>query len=202
MRSLLRELEGEADLVIVDTAAALAVGDALPLFQTVSGVAMIVRMNRSSRAAVRRLQKVIASAGGTVMGVVATSAGSTTYGYGESYYQTQNGSGTASEPVDASRRSAVRPRRPPKRARHPRRAGRSWSQCSWHPSRARAGASRGARPAGAPAPSWFPPVAPVPSYVPPTAPAPWSVARAAPAPPPATAAPLGDGACRMRLSGR
>jgi capsular exopolysaccharide synthesis family protein len=85
MQTLLRELEGEADLVIVDTAAALAVGDALPLFRTVSGVAMIVRMNRSSRAAVRRLHKVIASAGGTVMGVVATGTVSAAGGYGRGY---------------------------------------------------------------------------------------------------------------------
>ena len=85
MQTLLRELEGEADLVIVDTAAALAVGDALPLFRTVSGVAMIVRMNRSSRASVRRLQKVISSAGGTVMGVVSTGTASAAGGYGRGY---------------------------------------------------------------------------------------------------------------------
>jgi succinoglycan biosynthesis transport protein ExoP len=94
MRTLLRELEGQADLVIVDTAAALAVSDALPLLRSVSGVVMIVRMNRSSRAAVRRLQKVIASASGTVMGVVATGRVSAT-GYGSaydySYAQSQDG---------------------------------------------------------------------------------------------------------------
>ena len=100
MRALLRQLEGEADLVIVDTPAALVVSDALPLLQSVSGVVMIVRMNRSSRAAVRRLQKVISSAGGRLMGVVATGSVKTAGGYGNRYgyyyNSNQNGRGSRS----------------------------------------------------------------------------------------------------------
>jgi len=87
MRALLSQLEQQADLVIVDTAATLAVSDSLPLIQAATGIVMIVRMNRSSRSAVRRLQKVITSAHGAVMGVVATGTSSVTYGYGgEKYY--------------------------------------------------------------------------------------------------------------------
>jgi capsular exopolysaccharide synthesis family protein len=94
MRTLLRELEQQADLVIVDTAATLAVSDSLPLIQAASGIVMIVRMNRSSRAAVRRLQKVIAATHGTIMGVVATGTSSVGYGYGgDGYYVSENGSG-------------------------------------------------------------------------------------------------------------
>ena len=94
MRTLLSELEQQADLVIVDTAATLAVSDSLPLIQAASGIVMIVRMNRSSRAAVRRLQKVIAATHGTIMGVVATGASSVTYGYGgDGYYVSENGDG-------------------------------------------------------------------------------------------------------------
>jgi len=85
MRDLLRRLEQRADLVVVDTPAALSVSDALPLVQAASGVAIIVRMNRSSRAAVRRLQKVIDSTHGRVIGIVATGfaapAGAYNYGY-------------------------------------------------------------------------------------------------------------------------
>lgn len=93
MRALLSELEGRSDLVIIDTAATLAVSDSLPLIQAASGLVMIVRMNRSSRAAVRRLQKVIASTHGTVMGTVATGTGAVMYGYGgDNYYET-GGSG-------------------------------------------------------------------------------------------------------------
>lgn len=94
MMAVLRELEGQADLVIVDTAAALAVSDALPLLQTASGVVLIVRMNRSSRAAVRRLQKVIASSHGHVLGVVATGIASTAAGYDKYGYYAQNGKGS------------------------------------------------------------------------------------------------------------
>ncbi len=94
MRRLLHELENQADLVIIDTAATLAVSDSLPLIQAASGIVMIVRMNRSSRAGVRRLQKVIASTRGTVKGLVVTGSASITYGYGGyAYHQTQNGNG-------------------------------------------------------------------------------------------------------------
>jgi capsular exopolysaccharide synthesis family protein len=85
MRELVTRLEGEYDLVIIDTAAALAVSDSIPLVQTASGIAVIVRMNRSSSAAVRRLQKVIAEAEGNPMGVVATGQATPTGRYGRYY---------------------------------------------------------------------------------------------------------------------
>jgi Mrp family chromosome partitioning ATPase len=89
MERLLHELESEADLVIVDSAAALAVSDALPLLRWTSGVVLIARLNRSTRAGIRRLQKIITSANGTLLGVVATGApnrsGYDGYGYGYGY---------------------------------------------------------------------------------------------------------------------
>jgi receptor protein-tyrosine kinase len=93
MRRIVRELESQADLVILDTVAALAVSDALPLFRAVSGCVVIVRMNRSSRAAVRRLETLIASAHGTVLGFAATGSGAAAGGY--AYYPyAQDGRGT------------------------------------------------------------------------------------------------------------
>ncbi len=50
MRELVHQLEGQADLVIVDTVASLAVSDSLPLLQAVSGSVVVVRMSRTSRA--------------------------------------------------------------------------------------------------------------------------------------------------------
>jgi Mrp family chromosome partitioning ATPase len=85
MRAVLSALEARADLVVVDTAAALAVSDAMPLIQTASGVVMIVRMNRSSRAAVRRLQRVVLSSRAPVLGVVATGTTMTAAGYSDYY---------------------------------------------------------------------------------------------------------------------
>ncbi len=90
MRRIVRKLEGHADLVIIDSVAALAVSDALPLLRSVSGCLVIARMNRSSRAAVKRLQKMVGSAHGTVLGVVVTGSGAAMGGYA-SYRYTENG---------------------------------------------------------------------------------------------------------------
>lgn len=83
MRSLLKTLEEHADFVVIDTAAMLAVSDALPVVQHASGVVVVARMNRSSGAAVRRMQKVMTSVGGNVLGVVATGSGPASAGYGD-----------------------------------------------------------------------------------------------------------------------
>lgn len=82
---VLTELEGQSDLVVIDSAAALAVSDTLPLLQAASGVVLIARLNRSTKSAVRRLQQVITAASGTILGVVVTGAsarGGFEYGYG------------------------------------------------------------------------------------------------------------------------
>jgi capsular exopolysaccharide synthesis family protein len=83
MQSILRELESDSDLVIVDTPAALAVSDPLPLMREVSGVVIIARMNRSTKQTIRRLKNMIESAHGHIVGVVATGA---TAGPGYSHY--------------------------------------------------------------------------------------------------------------------
>lgn len=82
---VLTELEGESDLVVVDSAAALAVSDTLPLLQAASGVVLVARLNRSTKPAVRRLQQVITAASGTILGVVVTGSSAREgyeYGYG------------------------------------------------------------------------------------------------------------------------
>lgn len=86
VRPLLSELESNADLVILDTAAALAVSDTIPLLQQVSGIVVVVRMNESSIGAVRRLKKVIDSSHATVLGVVATGIEPGPGEYGQYYY--------------------------------------------------------------------------------------------------------------------
>ncbi len=112
MRALLQQLERHADLVIVDTPAALAVSDALPLLPAVSGVVMVVRMNQSSRAAVRRLQKVLFAAGATVVGVVATAStpGSGEYSGASGYYGVQNHGGHRLRSLVRRRRRHAAPR--------------------------------------------------------------------------------------------
>ncbi len=90
MRELVGILESQADLVVIDTPAALAVSDAVPLMQNVSGVVLISRMNRSSRDTIRRLQKIITAAHGQLLGTVATgvSSGPGYEKYSQAYYGT------------------------------------------------------------------------------------------------------------------
>jgi succinoglycan biosynthesis transport protein ExoP len=88
MRNLIYTLEEQADLVIIDTPAALAVSDAVPLMQNVSGIVLVARMNRSSRDTIRRLHKIIVSAHGRLLGTVATgvTAGPGYEKYSQAYY--------------------------------------------------------------------------------------------------------------------
>jgi capsular exopolysaccharide synthesis family protein len=82
MRTLLAELSEQVDMVVIDTPGLLAVSDAIPLFSQVDGSVLVSRLNRTPKDAVRRAKQVIASAGGTVLGGVATGAhGGGIYGY-------------------------------------------------------------------------------------------------------------------------
>lgn len=76
MQRTLRDLEAQSDIVVIDTPAALAVSDPLPLMGSVSGVVLVARMNNSTRETIRRLQRMIVSAHGQLLGVVATGVAS------------------------------------------------------------------------------------------------------------------------------
>jgi capsular exopolysaccharide synthesis family protein len=105
---VLRQLEEENDLVIVDTPAALAVSDPVPLMRTVSGVVIVARMNHSTRQMVRRLRKIIDQAHGRLLGVVATgvSAGPGYEHYYPKYYATNGANGSRKGKLTLGRRSS------------------------------------------------------------------------------------------------
>jgi capsular exopolysaccharide synthesis family protein len=88
MQELVRELESSADVVIIDSPAALAVSDSVPLMKAVTGVVLVARMNQSDQGTVARLRRIIENAHGNLLGVVATGVSSGTgYGhYTRSYY--------------------------------------------------------------------------------------------------------------------
>ncbi|MHB1569152.1 MAG: tyrosine-protein kinase domain-containing protein [Solirubrobacteraceae bacterium] len=130
MLDLLTRLESETDVVIVDTAAALAVGDSLPVVQRASGVVMIVRMSRSAAGAVKRLHKVVDSAHGSMLGVVATGSSAFAGGYEYAYDYYQSGNGHA--PHGALARLRMRLARQPRATR--RRASSPASTAPRHPS--------------------------------------------------------------------
>lgn len=88
MRNLLTELSEQVDMVVVDTPGLLAVSDAIPLFSQVGGSVIVSRLGRTPTDALRRARSVIESAGGGVLGSVATGAhAGGLYGYyGYGYY--------------------------------------------------------------------------------------------------------------------
>ncbi len=96
MVELMHRLEQQSDLVIIDTPAALAVSDALPLLQAGSGAVLVARMDRSTREAVRRLQRVVTKADGEFLGTVATgvTSGNRYTGYEYEVYRSSNGHGS------------------------------------------------------------------------------------------------------------
>ena len=121
MTRLLEKLAGSCDLLIVDSTPLLTVSDSLPLVDVVSGVVLIARVNETSKDAVKRLQSVIANAGGTVLGSVVTGTASTALygGYGYGYNQHGSTNGAARGALPPARPPAARPRAeaPPARAR-------------------------------------------------------------------------------------
>jgi len=93
MRALVVEAESHCDLVIIDSPAALAVSDPVPLMRQVSGVMLVARMSSSTRETVGRLQRLVQSAGGVAVGVVATGVKpGLGYEYYSPKYYTSNGS--------------------------------------------------------------------------------------------------------------
>jgi tyrosine-protein kinase len=91
MRSLLVQLREEADIVVIDTPPLLAVSDAIPLQEQVSGTVLVARMDHTSRDHVRKASALISTAGGRLLGFVATGVqlggvgGLDAYGYGYGY---------------------------------------------------------------------------------------------------------------------
>jgi non-specific protein-tyrosine kinase len=99
MRRVLSQLEAQSELIVVDTPAALAVSDPLALLPEASGIVLVARMDQTRREAIRRLQRIIATADGTLLGVVATGStrgpGYESYSYG--YAPAPNGHGESSD---------------------------------------------------------------------------------------------------------
>jgi polysaccharide biosynthesis transport protein len=72
MDELLEELEREFDVVVIDSAPMLEASDALPLAARASGTVLVVRLFHTPRSSVSQAASAIASARGTILGVVGT----------------------------------------------------------------------------------------------------------------------------------
>lgn len=85
MSTILAELSEMSDLVLIDTAPVLVVSDAFPLFEQVAGIVGVSRLEQTPREAITRAIEVASSAGGRVLGMVATGAKQPGDGYGYGY---------------------------------------------------------------------------------------------------------------------
>jgi tyrosine-protein kinase len=91
MRVVLAELREAADMVVIDTPPLLAVSDAIPLQEQVSGTVLIARVDQTSKDGIRKSISYIKTAGGNLLGFVATGVqlggvgGLDAYGYGYGY---------------------------------------------------------------------------------------------------------------------
>jgi capsular exopolysaccharide synthesis family protein len=85
MSTILAELSEMSDLVLIDSAPVLVVSDAFPLFEQVAGIVGVSRLEQTPREAITRAIEVASSAGGRVLGMVATGAKQPGDGYGYGY---------------------------------------------------------------------------------------------------------------------
>jgi Mrp family chromosome partitioning ATPase len=86
--------------VVLDTPPLLAVSDAIPLQEQVSGTVLVARMDHTGRDGVRKGSAFISTAGGNLLGFVATGVQlggvgghAYAYGYGYTAEGTENGTG-------------------------------------------------------------------------------------------------------------
>jgi polysaccharide biosynthesis transport protein len=82
MKSILAEMTEQADVVLIDTPSAMVVSDVIPLLAQASGVVLVARLDHTSRDDLVRAARVVDSARGRTLGVVATGGRApAAYGY-------------------------------------------------------------------------------------------------------------------------
>ncbi|MBA3617330.1 MAG: CpsD/CapB family tyrosine-protein kinase, partial [Rubrobacteraceae bacterium] len=116
MADLIRDVEREYDLVVVDTPPVAIVSDAIPLLTMVGGVIVVSRLGKTTRDAVRHLRSQLDNLEAPLLGVVVNSvdsgAGYYGYGYGYGYGGPAGGSpngASAERPPPVPAPSADRP---------------------------------------------------------------------------------------------
>jgi capsular exopolysaccharide synthesis family protein len=94
MASVLEQLAADCDIVIIDTAPLLVVSDAYGLLERSSGLVGVARLEQTPRDAVKDMVEVATTAGGRLLGTVATGGREETgYRYGYSYGYTYGAAG-------------------------------------------------------------------------------------------------------------
>ena len=87
--TVLADLAARADLVLIDSAPMLGIGDALTLASKVDGLILVTRLNVLRRPMLRELERSLSGCRARSLGIVVTGAGTeSTYAYGYAYGQT------------------------------------------------------------------------------------------------------------------
>lgn len=110
LERVLRRARQEADVVLVDSAPLVSVGDAISLASAVDGVLLVVQLGVSRRDEVRKALKHLGTLRSKVIGVVVTNAPRPDERY--AYYGDRPKPAPAPDPLGPRRRTAGRRRRP------------------------------------------------------------------------------------------
>jgi non-specific protein-tyrosine kinase len=93
MKSLLEELEGQADIVLFDAPPAMMVTDAVVLSKLVDGVVLLADSGRTKRTAARQLADRLRQVDANILGVVLNRVSSRGQSYYAYKYYTPNDAG-------------------------------------------------------------------------------------------------------------
>ncbi len=90
MTELLKWAEQEYDRVVVDTPPSAVVADAVPLFERIGGIAVVVRLQQSPREPLEHLRDQLANTGAPVLGIIVNGVEGPT---DSTYYRSQTATG-------------------------------------------------------------------------------------------------------------
>ena len=108
LQQVLRDAKTHADIVLVDSAPLVPVGDAIPLANAVDGVLLVVKLGESRRDELRKALKLLGTLRSKVIGVVITNAERPSDKY--DYYSTKEPApGPAVDPLGPRRPGGRRP---------------------------------------------------------------------------------------------
>ena len=102
LQQVLSDAKSHADIVLVDSAPLVPVGDAIPLANAVDGVLLVVKLGESRRDELRRALKLLGTLRSKVVGVVITNAERPSDKY--DYYSTKEPPAPALDPLGPRRR--------------------------------------------------------------------------------------------------
>lgn len=111
-QKVFRDLEEQADILVIDSPPITVVSDAVPLLDLVSGVLAVVLLHGTDRQRLQRFRATLQTNKTWMLGVALTGVSSRSYGYGYGYgYGGDARRDTASAPRSSPRRPAAKPRR-------------------------------------------------------------------------------------------